>query len=128
MISPSVQRLLDLAAESHEAAKVMINAGFIRFSAAQTYYTMFYLIEALLLTKDLSFSSHSRVVAAFGKEFSKTGLIDPKYHHYIIVTQKRREIGHYGEEGEEVTEEEARESFQWAAEFTEAVKAYLGKD
>jgi uncharacterized protein (UPF0332 family) len=127
MISPSVQRLLDLAAESHEAAKVMINGGFVRFSAAQTYYTMFYLVEALLLTKDLSFSSHSRVIAAYGKEFSKTGLLDPKYHHYIIVTQKRREIGHYGEEGEEVTDEEARESFQWAGEFMEAVKAYLSK-
>ncbi len=126
MISPSIQRLLDLAEESHETARVILNGGFVRFSAAQTYYTMFYLIEALLLTKGLSFSSHSRVIAAYGKEFSKTKLLDPKYHNYIIVTQKRREVGHYGEEGEEVTDEEARESFRWAEEFMEAVKSYLG--
>ncbi|MCJ7433007.1 MAG: hypothetical protein MUO77_05920 [Anaerolineales bacterium] len=54
-------------------------------------------------------------------------LLDPKFHHYIILTQKSREVGHYGDEGEEVTDEEARESFQWAGEFMEAVKAYLSK-
>jgi uncharacterized protein (UPF0332 family) len=127
MIPSSIQRFLDLADESHEAARMMINGGIIRFSAAQTYYTMFYLMEALLLSKDLTFSSHSAVVAAYGKEFAKTGLLDSKFHHYIIVAQKRREIGHYGEEGEEVTDEQARESFQWAEEFMSAVKEYLNK-
>jgi len=126
MISPAIQRLLDLAHESHQAAKVMIDGGFVRFSAAQSYYTMFYLTEALLLSKGLTFSSHSAVVAAYGKEFSKPGLLDPKFHHYIIVTQKRREVGHYGDENEEVTDGEARESFQWAGEFMQAVKSYFG--
>jgi len=127
MISLAIQRLLDLADESHQASKVMIDGGFVRFSAAQSYYIMFYLVEAMLLSKGMTFSSHSAVIAAYGKEFAKMGLVDPKFHHYIIVTRKRREIGHYGEEGEEVTTEEARESFQWAGEFMEAVKEYLGK-
>jgi uncharacterized protein (UPF0332 family) len=86
---------------------------------------MFYLAEALLLTKGLVYSSHAQVVGAYGREFSKTNILDPKFHKYIIVTQKRREIGHYGDETEEVTDEEARESFQWAEEFMKAVKEYL---
>lgn len=126
MISAPIQRLLDLAGESHRAANVMIDGGFVRFSAAQSYYTMFYLSEALLLSKGLTFSSHSAVIAAYGKEFAKTNLLNPKFHHYIIVTQKCREIGHYGGEAEEVTEEQALESFQWAEEFMQAVKEYLG--
>ncbi len=126
MISPAIQRLLDLADESHQTAEVIMKGGFVRFAAAQSYYTMFYLAEALLLSKGLTFSSHSAVVAAYGKEFAKTSLLDPKFHHYIIVTQKRREVGHYGEENEEVTDDEARESFQWAEEFTQAVKDYFG--
>ncbi len=126
MISASVQRLLDLADESHQTAKNIMDAGSARFSAAQSYYTMFYLVEALLLSKGLTFSSHSAVVAAYGKEFSKTGLLDPKFHRRIIVTQKRREVGHYGDENEGVTDEEAGESFQWAEEFIQAVKEYLG--
>jgi len=43
MISPEIQELLDYAGESHEAAKVLVDRGFIGFSAAQSYYTMFYL-------------------------------------------------------------------------------------
>ncbi len=127
MITPEIEHLLNLADESHEVAKKLIDMGHPRFSAAQTYYTIFYLAEAMLLTKGLTFSKHSAVVAAFGKEFAKKGLLDPKFHRYIIQAQKLRQTGHYGEEGERVTDAEASESFQWAAEFMEAVKVYLSK-
>jgi uncharacterized protein len=93
LITPEIQQLLDYADESHKASKVLIDKGFIGFSAAQSYYTMFYLTEALLLSKGLHFSSHSAVIAAFGKEFAKTGLFDPKFHRYIIDAEERREDG-----------------------------------
>lgn len=124
MISSEIQHLLDLADESHEIAKELIKKH-VRFSAAQSYYTVFYLAEALLLTKGLAFSSHSAVVAAFGKEFAKTGLLDSKLHQYLIETQKRRQVGHYGDIGEELTAEDARECFEWADEFMQAAKRYL---
>ncbi|MFZ5909509.1 MAG: HEPN domain-containing protein [Chloroflexota bacterium] len=126
MIPPEIQHYLNLADESHAAAKVMVDNNFIRFSAAQTYYTMFYLAQAMLLSKGLTFSSHSAVVAAYGREFAKTGLLAPKFHRYIIDAEELREVGHYGGVGEEVTDEEALQSFQWAEEFMQAVKGYLG--
>ena len=125
MTSSDIEHLLKLADESHAAAKVMIDNSIIRFSAAQSYYTIFYLAQAMLLSKGLMFSSHSGVVAAYGKEFARTRLLDPKFHRYIIDAQERRQVGHYGDEHEEVTDEEARESYQWAGEFMEAVKEYL---
>lgn len=125
MISAEVQHLLKLADESHDVAKALIDMGHPRFSAAQSYYTIFYLAQALLLTKGLTFSKHSAVVAAFGKEFAKTNLLDSKFHRYIIQSQKLRQTGHYGDEGEEVTIAQATESFQWAGEFIQAVKEYL---
>ena len=121
-VLPSAQRGMSVQVTTTLGERVG-NVG--RFSTAQSYYTIFYLAQALLLTKDLTFSSHSAVVAAYGKEFAKTNLLDPKFHRYIIETQKRRQTGHYGEEGEEVTEEQAMESFQWAEEFMQAVKEYL---
>ncbi|MEW5938147.1 MAG: HEPN domain-containing protein [Chloroflexota bacterium] len=127
MIAPPVQHFVNLAEESHDVAKTLLDTSHPRFSAAQTYYSIFYLAQALLLTKGLTYSKHSAVVAAYGKEFAKTGLLDPKFHRYIIQAEKLRHTGHYGEEGETVTEEEARESFQWAGEFMEAAKAYLSK-
>jgi uncharacterized protein (UPF0332 family) len=126
MIAPEIEHFLKLADESHEAAKTLIDTGHPRFSAAQTYYTIFYLAQALLLTKGLTFSKHSAVVAAYGKEFAKTGLLNPKFHQYIIQAQKLRLAGHYGDEGEEVTKEQVLESYQWAEEFKQVVKGYLG--
>ena len=118
MTAPEIRHFLKLADESHEVAKVMIDVGHPRFSAAQSYYTIFYLAQAMLLSKGLTHSSHSAVVAAYGKEFAKTNMLDPKFHRYIIDAQKRRLIGHYGDDGEEITEEQARESYQWAEEFS----------
>lgn len=126
MISEQVRHYLKLAEESHDVAEKLMEMGSARFSAAQSYYTMFYLAEALLLSKGLAFSSHSAVMASFGKEFAKTGLLDPKFHRYLLRAEKRREIGHYGDESVAVTEEEARESIQWAREFIQAVKTYFG--
>src|SRR5215813_9794049 len=73
MSKKEIQLLLDKADDSHAAAKILIDKGFIGFSAAQSYYTIFYLVEALLLSKGLRFSSHSALIASYGKEFAKTG-------------------------------------------------------
>lgn len=87
MIAPEVKHFLKLADESHEVAKALVEIGHPRFSATQSYYTIFYLAQALLLTKGLTFSKHSAVVAAYGKKFAKTGLLDPKFHLYMIQAQ-----------------------------------------
>ncbi|HMZ06139.1 MAG TPA: HEPN domain-containing protein [Anaerolineales bacterium] len=125
MTTPEIKKLIAHAEESHQAAKVLLDGGFFGFSAAQSYYTLFYLTEALLHSKGLQFSSHSAVIAAYGREFSKTAVLDPKYHRRLIVAESRRETGHYGEESS-VTDEEARESFEWAGEFLSVTKVYFG--
>jgi len=49
MISKEIRHLLNLADESHEVAKALINMGHARFSAAQSYFTIFYLTQALFV-------------------------------------------------------------------------------
>jgi len=117
MIPPNIQHWLQMAEESHQVAKVLRYGGHIRFAAAQSYYTIFYLAQALLLSKGLTYSSHSAVVAEFGKEFAKTKILDPKFHRYIIDAQVVREVGHYGRMWEVVTEEQEKESFGWRMNF-----------
>jgi uncharacterized protein (UPF0332 family) len=80
LIAPEIRHFLNLAEESHEVAKTLFDLGHNRFSAAQSYYTIFYPAEAILLSKGFTFSSHSAVIAAYGKEFAKTGLLDAKFH------------------------------------------------
>ena len=124
MITPQLQALMERAEDSHQAAKVLFDSRHFNFSAAQSYYTFFYLAEALLHSKGLEYSSHSAVMAAYGKEFAKTQILDPKFHRNMIIAERRRETGHYGEESG-VTKEEASESFGWAEEFMQAVKDFL---
>ena len=60
--------LLQKAGESIDVAELLIHQGFYDISASRSYYAMFYIAEALLFSKGLAFSSHSAVIAAFGRE------------------------------------------------------------
>jgi uncharacterized protein (UPF0332 family) len=51
---------------------------------------MFYIAEAFLLGEGLTFSSHSAVIAAFGREFAKTKRLPVEYHRYLINAQEKR--------------------------------------
>jgi uncharacterized protein (UPF0332 family) len=56
-LKPEVADLLVQAQESLAAAKMLHQAGFHGFAAARAYYAMFYVAEAFLLNKGLSFGS-----------------------------------------------------------------------
>lgn len=59
------------AKESIAAAKLLLSEEHCGFAAARAYYAMFYVAEALLLTKDLTFSKHAGVISALGEHFVK---------------------------------------------------------
>ena len=65
------------------AAELLTNEGYHDIAASRAYYAMFYVAEALLFSKGLAFSSHSAVIAAYGKEFARTGLLDPQHHQHL---------------------------------------------
>ena len=102
----------------------MFKDGDTDFAASRAYYSLFYTASALLLSRDLSFSSHSGVIANFGKEFARTGALHPKYHNFLIESQDRRNIGDYSLVAE-VTEEQTLEMLEWAEEFIKAAENYL---
>jgi uncharacterized protein (UPF0332 family) len=118
--------ILNKAAESLEAARLLAERGYFDFSASRVYYAMFYAAEALLLERGLSFSSHAAVIANFGKEFAKTGEIDPKHHKHLIAVQDLRSQGDYSY-GPGVSENHAKDALVWANDFIEAVRFYLEK-
>lgn len=74
MNKKEVYDLLEKAKQSLDAAHSLFNNDFIDFSAGRAYYAMFYCIEALLLNDNKSFSKHSAVISAFGKDYIKTGV------------------------------------------------------
>ena len=123
-MNPEVKALLEKATRSQKAAAKLLKDGDVDFAASRAYYSLFYTAEALLLSRGLSFSSHSAVIANFGKEFAKTGMLNPKFHHYLTESQDRRNIGDYSVLAE-VTKEQVREMLSWAKEFIKAAENYL---
>ena len=123
-MNPDVKALMEKARRSQRAAAKLFKDGDVDFAASRAYYSLFYTAEALLLSRGLSFSSHSAVIANFGKEFAKTGMLNPKFHHYLTESQDRRNIGDYSILAE-VTREQVREMLSWAKEFNKAAEDYL---
>jgi len=119
-----VGELMDKARRSLKTAENIFKDGEIDFAGSRAYYAMFYVAEALLLERGLAFSHHSAIIANFGKEFAKTGQLNPKLHDYLIKSQDRRNIGDYAI-GDHLTSEEVTEMLSWAREFIRAGEKYL---
>ena len=119
-----IQALVRKAGESLRAAHLLSNEGYAGFAASRAYYSMFYAAEALLLDRGLSFSSHSAVIAAFGREFAKVGTLAPEFHRHLIDGQDLRNLADYGI-GPAVTADQVQEMLGWAAELLAEVKRLL---
>lgn len=57
---------------------------------------MFYATSALLLGRGMVFSKHSAVIAAFGRDFAKSGIVDPMFHAWLRDAEQARQRGDYG--------------------------------
>jgi uncharacterized protein (UPF0332 family) len=110
------RRLVEQAHESLDAAELLLKAGHHGFAASRAYYAMFYVAEALLLGKGLSFSKRAAVHAAFGEHLVKTGIVEAGFHRALIRAMAVRHAGDYGGPGS-VTPEEAGEQIKRAQEF-----------
>lgn len=122
---PEQGELLLQARESLAAARLLHGAGHFGFAASRAYYSMFYVTEALLLSKGQSFSKHSAVHAAFGEQFAKTGLVPVEFHRYLIRAIEVRHAGDYGGVMS-VTPEEAEEQLARAEQFLQPAERLIG--
>ncbi|MEB3150797.1 MAG: HEPN domain-containing protein [Sphaerospermopsis sp.] len=116
--------LLIKAERSLNAAKELNNKNYPEFATSRSYYSMFYAVEALLLSENLSYSSHAAVISALGKYFVKTNKIPSKYHRYLIDAQDQRNRGDY-DINPDLTKEDADRLIVQAEEMLNFTKQYL---
>ena len=77
---------------------------------------MFHAATAALLSKDIIRHSHHGIISSFGREFIKTGLIDPKFHKYFIEAFDLRQESDY-HPLVDITSEQANKVIERAKEF-----------
>lgn len=88
---------------------------------------MFYVAEALLYDEfDLKLNQHGQVIAAYGKNFSKTKLLDQKFHRWLRDGFEKRISGDYGVDTG-IEQDVASNMINQAREFLQAAQEYLHK-
>ncbi len=121
-----VREFIKKAEENIKASELLAEQKIYSIAVSRLYYAMFYIAEALLLTKGLVYSSHYAVIANFGKEFAKTGIFDAKFHKGLQKVFDSRQDADY-EPFAKFTKEEVEDYLSLAKEFLEKAKEYLSK-
>jgi len=74
-----IQMYLNHARQALDSAAASIENNFYATAINRSYYAIFYAASGLLLTKDISRSKHSGMIAAFRQYFVKPGLIEAEF-------------------------------------------------
>ena len=119
------RKLLDKAMDTIESAELLLDHNKTDVAAGRAYYALFYVAEALLNERGLQFSKHGDVMGAYGKHFSKTKLLDQKFHRWLIEGFDTRLIGDY-QVDTEIEMNHVTNMINQAREFYEAALIYLG--
>ncbi len=104
---------------------MLLDSGYPEYAASRAYYCMYYVAEAFPEGLGLSFSKHSAVIAAFGREVAKPGTLPVVFHRHLLEAQEVRHMGDYGSP-DEVSEDRAREQIARAAAFLDAATDRIG--
>jgi len=120
------RKLLDKAIDTVEGAEILLDHGKTDIAAGRAYYSLFYIAEALLNEKGLQFKEHGKVIGAYGKEYAKSNLLDPKFHRWLRLGFDTRLVSEY-QPDTNIEAAVVSDMINQAREFLEAAREYLEK-
>ena len=126
-LNKQLEVMLKKARRSLAAAERHMKEGDYDFASSRAYYATFYVIEAMLLTKNLVFSKHSAVISAFNKHFIRTAIFPKEFSKSITRLFRERQVGDY-EFDLSIEQDEAREDLRIAANIVKDIVDYLVKE
>ena len=91
----NIREELERANEAKKAATLLFDHGFYKDSVSKLYYSLLYVIRALLLTKGLEPRSHEGALRLFALHFVKEGTFETSYSHIFSKLMKYREEADY---------------------------------
>lgn len=115
---------LDRAREDIETARELFNSGRFRAVVNRSYYAIFSVTTALLLTQRIERSKHAGVESAFIHHFIKTGIIEKEYGKIYDYIRKKREESDYSARIT-IDKETAEKVFHEAEKFIVHLAEYL---
>lgn len=119
-----VESLLKRADRYLVTAEVLVREGDYESSVSRSYYAMFFSAQALLLSKDLSYSSHKMTISAFGEQFVKTEIFSKEMGKDFNKAFDRRQISDYNHDFI-IDKSEAEEFVVSGKSFVNKIKEHL---
>ncbi len=123
-LKEGASKLLAKARRAIDAARILLAGDGPEFASGRAYYAMFYIAEASLHERGERFRRHSAVHAAYGKIFAKTGLLDSRFHRWLLRAFEARLENDYGFDAT-ASEAEVREMVEQARTFLVAASEFL---
>lgn len=121
-----IEELIQRADKYLKSANLLLKNKDYDSSVSRSYYAMFFATEAVLLTKELEFSSHRGVISAFGQHFVKTGIFPKDMRRWLQSAFEKRQTGDYSFRSV-IEEQEAKETLKLAELFLKKIVEYLKK-
>jgi len=119
-----IESLIQRAKRYLKSAEILLKEGDYESTVSRTYYAMFYSAQAMLLTKNLSYSSHGGVISAFGQHFIKTGVFPKEMGREFNRAFEKRQLGDY-EYTFVISKAEAEELLENGKNFVKRVIRFL---
>ena len=119
-----IRDLIKKAEKFLSTAEYIFIRGDYDSCVSRCYYAMCFITEAILLTENLSASSHKGVISLFGEHFVKKNIFDREMGKILNEAYDKRLIGDYGV-GFIISEEEAKEILRKTKSFIRSLKNYL---
>lgn len=86
---------LNKAKDTLSDSKKFIKSATLESTVNRIYYSMFYSVNALLITMGLSSSKHSGVLSIFNREVINKGYLEKNWGEFYSDMFKRRQKGDY---------------------------------
>jgi len=114
------------AAETLEDARFMVEKKRLFSAVNRIYYSLFYEVSALLLTRNFSAHRHTGVRSMFNQHFVKTGLVDVEIGKFYSKMYDFRQEGDY-DDLVYFEEEEVKSWFESAEKYIVALEKCIDK-
>ncbi|MEW6039942.1 MAG: HEPN domain-containing protein [Elusimicrobiota bacterium] len=116
---------LSRAYETLDDAKILLEKDKLFSCVNRIYYSMFYSVNALLLTKNLASAKHSGVLSLFNKEFVNKEIVNKELGKFYADMFEYRQKGDY----RDLVKFEKEDIIRWlkqAEQFVAEIKKIIG--
>ena len=119
-----IQILVAKAKKALLSADLLIQNDDFEAAISRTYYSMYYITQAILLSENITVSTHKGMVTLFSKYFIRTGLISRSLVRDLADVFEKRQVSDY-DFTIIVTKEKAESVLYTGIDYNDKIVQYL---